>query len=100
MAAEVALFAIRLVAAYGATYLPRIDEVALSWPAMAWLAALAALSAFLMLLGGAVPVLRGSSSAAGLDRVCGQAADWAPTVARRNVCDEALLPPSSCSQRR
>ena len=66
VAAEVALVAIRLVSAYGATYIPRIDEVELSWPAMAWLAALSVLSALLMLLGGALPVLRGSSSAAGL----------------------------------
>ena len=69
VAVEVALLAIRLVAAYGATYIPRIDEVELSWPAIAWLAALSTLSAMLMLLGGAVPVLRRSPSEAGLDRV-------------------------------
>src|SRR5439155_24029150 len=50
----VAAGAIALVTTYGAPYVPRIDEVRLSGPALAWLAALAAGSALLI---GVVPAV-------------------------------------------
>jgi putative ABC transport system permease protein len=50
----VAAGAVKLVGAYGAVYVPRIDEVRLSGPVLAWLAALTAASGLVI---GLVPAL-------------------------------------------
>ncbi len=57
----VAVLAVKLVTAYGADYIPRADEVRLSGPSLAWLAALAAGSGVLLFVGGLVPAIHGSS---------------------------------------
>jgi len=56
----IAVLAVNTVRAYGEGYVPRIGEVQLSAPVLAWLAALALASAVLMFMGGLVTVVRGS----------------------------------------
>jgi predicted permease len=56
----VAVLSIKLVATYSVTYIPRLDEVRLSAPALGWLAALSLLSGLLMFAGGLVPALQSS----------------------------------------
>ena len=58
--AGVAALAIQLVTAYGAGYIPRINEVRLSAPLAGWLAALAVGSGVLILVGGLVPAIHAS----------------------------------------
>ena len=53
----VAMLALQLVAAYGADYVPRVDEVRLSATTFAWLAGLAAASGIII---GIVPAWHGS----------------------------------------
>jgi putative ABC transport system permease protein len=64
--AGVALLAVKLVTTYGATYIPRIDEVRMSGPVLEWLAALALGSGVLVFAGGLVPAIHRSSL--GMDR--------------------------------
>jgi putative ABC transport system permease protein len=59
--AGVAVLAVKLVTTYGAGYIPRVDEVRLSGPALGWLAALAVGSGVLVFVGGLVPAIHGSS---------------------------------------
>jgi putative ABC transport system permease protein len=57
----VAWFGLRLVAAYGSDYIPRVDEIGMSASMFGWLAVLAAGSGALIFLGGLFPVIRSSS---------------------------------------
>jgi len=57
----VAVLAIKLVTTYGGAYIPRVDEVRLSGPVLGWLAVLAVGSGVLVLVGGLVPAIHGSS---------------------------------------
>jgi len=56
----VAILAINAVRSYGEGYIPRLNEVQLSLPVVAWLGALAAVSGALMFTGGLLSVVRGS----------------------------------------
>jgi predicted permease len=56
----IAVLTIKLVAAYGVNYIPRVDEVRLSAPVLGWLAALAVSSGLLMFAGGLVPAIQSS----------------------------------------
>ena len=56
----IAIFAVRMVATYGVTYVPRINEVRLSAASLGWLAALAVFSGLLMFAGGLVPAIQSS----------------------------------------
>ena len=58
--AGVAALSIQLVTAYGVGYIPRVDEVRLSPPLVAWLVALAAGSGLLILVGGLIPAIHGT----------------------------------------
>jgi putative ABC transport system permease protein len=58
--AGVAALSIQLVTAYGLGYIPRVDEVRLSPPLLAWLVALAAGSGLLILVGGLIPAIHGT----------------------------------------
>jgi putative ABC transport system permease protein len=66
MALAVAFGAIRVVTAFGAGYIPRIDEVRLTGPALWWFAGLTSVSAIVI---GVLPAWSGSRTgrAAGLD---------------------------------
>ena len=58
--AGVAALSIQLVTAYGVGYIPRVDEIRLSPPLVAWLVALAAGSGLLILVGGLIPAIHGT----------------------------------------
>jgi predicted permease len=58
--AAVAVLGLRLAAAFGEAYVPRIDEITLSAPPLGWLAILAIGSFVLILAGGILPSLHGS----------------------------------------
>jgi predicted permease len=59
--AAVAALALRLIAAYGVDYLPRVGEIGLSASMFGWLGGLAAGSGALIFLGGLFPVIHTSS---------------------------------------
>ena len=59
-ALAIAAVAVRLVSAYGVTYIPRINEVRFAAPVVGWLAALSILSGLLMFAGGLVPAIQSS----------------------------------------
>jgi putative ABC transport system permease protein len=59
--AAVAALALRLIAAYGSDYIPRIGEIGFSPSMVGWLAVLAAASGALIFLGGLFPVIHSSS---------------------------------------
>jgi putative ABC transport system permease protein len=59
--AAIAALAIKGLTAYGAGYIPRLDEVRLSGFVLGWLAALAAASGALIFIGGLLPVIHNSS---------------------------------------
>jgi predicted permease len=59
--AAVAALALQLIAAYGASYIPRVDEIRLSAAMFGWLGGLAAASGALIFFGGLFPVLQSSS---------------------------------------
>jgi putative ABC transport system permease protein len=54
----IAAGALRLVVAYGADYLPRVDEVRLAWPSLIWLALLSLASCAVI---GSVPAIQGAA---------------------------------------
>ena len=63
----VAAGAIELVTTNGGTFIPRIAEIRMSGPLLAWLGGLAALSGLVIFLGGLVPAIH--TSRLGMDRV-------------------------------
>jgi putative ABC transport system permease protein len=78
----IAAASIQLVTAYGVGYIPRVDEVRLSAPLVAWLAVLAVGSGGLILMGGLVPAVH---SAWRLDRALrsgGRSASDGPAARR------------------
>ncbi len=58
VAVVVAAGTLALITTYGASYIPRLDEVRLSGPVIAWLAGLAAASGVLIGIASAVPSMR------------------------------------------
>ena len=56
----VAVLAVNAIRSYGDGYIPRLGEVQMSPPVLAWLAALSAASGALMFIGGLLSVVRGA----------------------------------------
>ena len=91
----VAAAAIQLVALYGADYIPRIDEIRMSWRVVLWLAVLAIVSGLII---GLVPALH--SSRLRMDRALARAGGRRAMRPRRDACGACSSPPNSRSRRR